>query len=413
MTCANAAPLFTGLKRASSFNKRIHITSGDAEDKYLRECRRKIRSALRKRFANFKPVLEDQASRMLLNEGRGVEFGKVMHSIQIVDIKFLTQGSHAYKTLIRPAFAGMQEIDLDDGIYFPMPFVDGRPLFASAGLFSVVRSALRQLVADEGWEFGKQKDTCLRIKLPKHHAHIDLPLFAVEESAFSTIKKNLEDRLGVALHAAASLNDELARFGMRDQRLTDSQILLAHRQEDWIVSDPKIIHDWFESKVDTHGSILRRVCRYLKAWRDMTWRTGGPSSIALMALAVAILDTLDVRASESRDDLLTQSVADELHDRILEGNITGPSSLPAFDIGWSDRAEIARSAQELAESLSSALFETSDKQTVVDILIERFGARFPNEPEAVLIDMSDQIDAFTEVAPATVAAPAVGNSVSA
>lgn len=413
MSLANAASLFSGLKRTSSFNKKIHIAHGDIEDKYLRECRRKIRSVLRARFRNFRPLVEDQASRMLLTEGRSSEFGRAMRGIQIVDVRFLTQGSHAYQTLIRPAFAGTQEIDLDDGIYFPMPFVGGRPLFASTGLFSIVRSALTELVRNEGWAFGKPKDTCLRINLPRHHAHIDLPLFAVEEAAFSNIRKNLEESIGVPLNEAVNLNDALSQFGLRDQRLTDSQILLAHRQEDWIESDPKTIHDWFESKVDTHGPVLRRVCRYLKAWRDKTWPSNGPSSIALMALAVAVMDALRAQASESRDDLVTQYIADELHDRIMAGNITGPSSLPAFDTGWTDRSEIAARAQELAEGLTNALFKTADQTQVVKILVELFGERFPDEPDAVSLDMSDQIEAMVDVAPATVAAPAVGNSVSA
>lgn len=413
MTCANAAPLFVGLKRAASFNNNIHIANGDAEDKYLRSCRRKIRTALRQKFQNFRTIVEDDSIRALLNEGRNIEFGQKIRRIDIVDIRFLTQGSHAYNTLVRPAYSGLQEIDLDDGIYFPMPFVEGQPLFASTGLFSVIRSALKDLVANESWEFGKQKSTCLRIKLPKHRAHIDLPLFAVEENAFSTIKKTLEERLGKSFREEVNLNDELTKLGLRDQRLNNTQILLAHRDDDWIPSDPKVIHDWFESKVDTHGPALRRVCRYLKAWRDKTWQSGGPSSIALMALAIAIFDTLGAQVSESRDDLLTQTVAANLRDRILEGNIKGPSDLPAFDRDWSDRQKIAQLAQELADGLTSALFETTDKQQVVDHLVKQFGDKFPNEPEAVSIDMSDQIDALTDVTPATVAAPAVSNSVSA
>ena len=136
-----------------------------------------------------------------------------------------------------------------------MPFIDGRPLFASAGLFALVRRSLTNLVVNEGWEFGKRKSTCLRIILSAHYAHIDLPLFAVEEEAFSSVQKTLEARLGDNYRMTANLNEALQNFA-RDQRLTDSQILLAHRDEDWISSDPKIIHDWFENKVATHGPAL-------------------------------------------------------------------------------------------------------------------------------------------------------------
>ena len=39
---------------------------------------------------------------------------------------FFTQGSHAYKTQNLPCYAS-QEIDLDDGVYFPMTFVENNP----------------------------------------------------------------------------------------------------------------------------------------------------------------------------------------------------------------------------------------------------------------------------------------------
>lgn len=411
MTNANASALFTGLKRAESFNKKIHIADGDEEDRYLRSCRKKIRSALRKQFLGFATVFADDATRMLLNERRDENFNKRMRGINSVEIRFLTQGSHAYKTLIRPANPEHQEIDLDDGVYFPMPFVEGRPLFASAGLFSIVRAALEPVVEAEGWTFGKRRDTCIRIKLPLHNAHIDLPLFAVDESAFSIIQKNLEDRLGAG-YRNIILNDALSEYGLRDQRLSTAQILLAHRVDDWFPSDPKVIHDWFESKVRTHGHVLRRICRYLKAWRDRTWNTGGPSSIALMALAVAILDVLEGKAEENRDDLLTQIVSQHLPDGIRRGNITGPSDLPAFDSEWTEREQYAAYAEKLAEGLSKALFDETEKQGVVDRLIEQFGGRFPNAAEAVSLDLSAQIDALTDVAPATVAAPIVNNSTS-
>lgn len=412
MAQANAAPLFAGLKRQPSFNKKIHISSGDREDIYLRECRRKIRAALRSTFSNFRAVLADDAQRALLAENRDSNFGQRMRSIDVVDVRFLTQGSHAYQTLVRPCSPGPQEIDLDDGIYFPMPFMDGRPLFASAGLFALVRKSLTGLVVSEGWEFGKRKSTCIRIKLPKNHAHIDLPLFAVEQDAFAGLQKALRTTLGDG-YRSTNLNEALQEYA-RDQRLTGSQILLAHRDEDWLPSDPKIIHDWFENMVATHGPALRRVCRYLKAWRDKVWLTGGPSSIALMAIAVAIFDAMEGMAKESRDDLLTSKVAKEMGEAMRKGSIVGPETLPAFDKDWSstDRMSFARAADELSVGLDAALHSKEDGESVVEELIGRFGTRFPNEPASVSFDNSDQIDALAEVPAATVAAPIVSNSVS-
>jgi hypothetical protein len=412
MTKANAAPLFRGLKRRNSFNKNIHIVGGDPEDSYLRNSRSKIRSALRSTFRNLQAEMRDEVQRALLMENRGEAFQQKIKKTDLMDVRFLTQGSHAYQTLVRP-YWNTQEIDIDDGIYFPMPFIDGRPLFASSGLFSIIQKSLTPLIQSEGWKFGKRKDTCIRVNLPEHSAHIDLPIFAVETQAFTNIKIQLEDRLNESLRTTANLYGSLHSVG-RDQRLGNSDIMLAHRAEDWKASDPKNLHDWFEDKVRTHGPALRRVCRYLKSWRDKTWISGGPSSISLMAMAVVLFDNMHAKAGNDRDDALTLNVAENLSKVILRGNIKGPNDLPSFDSDWShaDRQDFAKKSDEFALGLSKALLVAGNKQMVVDELMHQFGARFPNEPESVSFNFSDQIDAITQAAPATVAAPVVGNSVS-
>lgn len=413
MTKANAAPLFRGLKRQNSFNKNIHVVSGDGEDIYLRECRRKIRAALRATFGDLKAEMSNEVHSALLSENRGDLFKQKIKQTDLMDVRFLTQGSHAYQTLVRPYWTN-QEIDLDDGVYLPMPFIDGRPLFASAGLFAIIQRSLEPLVEKEGWQFGRRKDTCIRIKLPRFNAHIDLPIFAVESQAFSVLRDQLEARLNKSLKASANLYETLHGSMGRDQRLGGAEILLAHRQEDWKASDPKTIHDWFEEKVRTHGQILRRVCRYLKSWRDKAWQANGPSSIALMAIAVSIFDELQARATETRDDALTLLVVEKMSDKIRQGNIRGPNELPPFDASWgsSDRLDYAQKADEFAAGLTKALRHSGDKQSVVDELIFQFGQRFPNEPDSVVIDVANEVETITRSMPAKVAAPVVGNSVS-
>jgi hypothetical protein len=62
--------------------------------------------------------------------------------------------------------------------------------------------------------------------------------------------------------------------------------MLAHRDEGWKPSDPRKLEEWFRAAVRQHGEQLRRVCRYLKNWRDNRWEGCRLSSIALMACTV-------------------------------------------------------------------------------------------------------------------------------
>ena len=55
-------------------------------------------------------------------------------------------------------------------------------------------------------------------------------------------------------------------------------------------SDPKIVEDWFNDSCSRNGPHLRKICRFMKAWRDAQWDVGGPSSISLMAATVNIVD---------------------------------------------------------------------------------------------------------------------------
>ena len=68
--------------------------------------------------------------------------------------------------------------------------------------------------------------------------------------------------------------------------LPHDQVLLAHRDENWVKSDPRPVKHWFLGEVERHGEQFRRSVRYLKCFRDWQWVEGGPSSLLLMATAV-------------------------------------------------------------------------------------------------------------------------------
>lgn len=412
MTTANANALFQGLKIKPSFHKVIAIQPGDKEAVMLMAARNEIRRTLRPVFKDLHALLVREEYRVSLLEGRGQDFQKAARQLGQIDIRFLTQGSYAYQTLNRPAHPAIQEIDLDDGIYVPLPFVGGRPLFSSDGLFKVMELTLAPLVKAKGWKF-KRKDTCIRICLTGKGAHIDLPLFAVEAGAFERLSELYERQVGSSFRETKGLNEAFDRVA-RKIRLGQQQILLADRQEDWRPSDPKAIHDWFLDQVERYGPVLRRVCRYMKAWRDETWQSGGLSSLILMVACVDGLAELDAQPADDRDDLLALSIAQGLPNKLRAGGLTWREGDAPLDAAWTpeERQSFVKAARLLCTAIYDALHNNYHPDAVVARLQDGFGRRFPTAPESIQFKPKSQTKSILDAKPATVAMPVVGTSVS-
>tara|TARA_R110000787_G_C13435604_1_gene445922 strand:- start:2496 stop:3740 length:1245 start_codon:yes stop_codon:yes gene_type:complete len=413
MTLANANPLFQGIFRPPSFNQTIYIKRGDDEDRLLRDARTKIRRALRTAFSQFAKFVADQDNRQLLLEDRSAEVAKSARGIESLDVRFLTQGSHAYGTLIRPGYVG-QEIDLDDGVYVPMPFLNGQPAFSSKGLFALIERALSPLVEAEGWTF-KRKRTCIRIILTGLGAHIDLPLYAVDQGEFTDLRDRFRNTFGTSFRKA----DGLARLLQEDQagrsiRLSGNGLLLAHRDLDWYASDPQGLHDWFEGQVDIFGEVLRRLSRYGKAWRDVTLGKCDLSSLALMVIACETLEELGDAPSDNRDDEIVLAFANALPSKIRQGGLVWREGEDPLDEDWSSakREEYAAAADAFAEEVQAALNTTYHGKIVVDHLRSVFGERFPNTPDAVKFGASNQAATILSTAPSKQPSPDVGTSTS-
>src|SRR3546814_19200383 len=105
-----------------------------------------------------------------------------------VEVKFMTQGSFAYKTINDPP-QSRQEIDLDDGMYVPVEFLDsGEPALVAKLLFDFVVETLKPLALTEGWTGVERKPNCVRVKLWPG-AHLDIPIYSVPRERFSQIKE--------------------------------------------------------------------------------------------------------------------------------------------------------------------------------------------------------------------------------
>ena len=95
------------------------------------------------------------------------------------------QGSFAYRTLNEPAHNPPQEIDLDDGVFVPVSFLNdsgrARPALISSGYFAAVEALPAPICVLNGWKLIDDKPSCVRVELDGS-AHIDLALYAIPDA---------------------------------------------------------------------------------------------------------------------------------------------------------------------------------------------------------------------------------------
>ncbi|WP_305000424.1 CBASS cGAMP synthase [Thiohalobacter thiocyanaticus] len=350
------------------------MSISDDQDAMLRAARKKARQAIRTAFTQARSYL------------KGVEDASEydIEWLSKIRPKFMTQGSYAYKTLNAPCYKS-QEIDLDDGVYLPMSIMNTAPEANKDWFFAIVDGALRELAEKENWEFSNEKNTCARIIIPGKQAHIDIPLYAVPDSRHAHMVEAIGD-LNVKLGELLFERDgpELKTF-----LLDENEIYLATRDEGWRKSDPLLIANWFKQQIGIKGQRLRRICCFLKAWRDYCWEAGGPSSLALMICAAEAYP-LDDRG---RDDYALLEVVKTLPTR-LSGKIYNPAcKYPevVYPRGNSDQAEIVACSNQMLNALQSAVSGSLDKAAVVDACITQFGRRLPCRPEWIDVITSAEI----------------------
>lgn len=383
---ANVSKLLHASDDAPSFLKNLNLSDGDRGG--LMEARGKIRQCLREAFA----------------AATKAELGVTVRP------KFYMQGSYVYRTINNPAWTPPQQMDLDDGTYLPMTFVQGeqRPSVAAASFFKFVDAALEKLAKAEGWKFAR-KPTCARLVISSI-AHIDVPLYAIPDAEFSRLveAKMAKSLDGVALDARADSVD-------RWDALPSDCVLLAHREHDWISSDPRKIHDWFVDAVQIYGPVLRRVCRYLKAWRDHNRpHLDDVSSILLMVCAWESFEDLGRPNVPGRDDLALLRVAERLP-RMLEGPVCNPADdAERIDSRLSDasRKLAIAMAKELDRELTEIVEKCFDPDLAIAKLTNLFGDRIPDQPDLVDVTKAAHAEVRSHAA-RIAAAPTVGKSVSA
>jgi hypothetical protein len=291
--------------------------------------------------------------------------------------RFFTQGSWAYKTLNAPA-QHPQQADIDDGCYLPLSFVTKtkRPSVAANVFFAAAEEALKPLVEVRRWKLVTDKPTCIRIIIATY-AHIDIPLYAIPDEEFVILAKNSMERYGYD-----SLTEALNRAEHDTwTALPADKVLLANRECDWMPSDPRPIKEWFLGEVEAKGEQLRRVIRYIKAFRDWKWSSGGPASILLMAAAAPLFEKRD-----RRDDLALLDVVAKLPSRLRAGvnNPVEQSESLTERLGQDGVEDAAKAFESFEKVLRGALHAGSPSQACIWMRKE-FGSRFPNVPERILV----------------------------
>lgn len=271
------------------------------------------------RYLSHQKIIE--ASRLLSQMDKDT-----LKELSALKPRFWTQGSFKYRTLNRPFHPG-QEMDIDDGTYLPMTFFESEPKIGHQLLTLLVDASLMSLVEENvGWEFDSKR-TCARIKIPQERTHIDVPMYAIPKEQFlekeAAVLKAFNRRgmyESVGTEAYGSIQD--SADDLEYEKLDSENVNLALRDGEpgsakWMNSDPKIVEDWFEGECRRIGKHLRKVCRYMKAWRDAQWQVGGPSSISLMAATVEVLQQHFVDSQDMGETM--KVVADNLYQEFLKG----------------------------------------------------------------------------------------------
>lgn len=320
--------------------------------------------------------------------------------------RFRLQGSQVYKTQNLPAHSPEQQVDVDLGVYLSATFMDtltqnGRtirvPAKQAAKLyFDTVDKLLRELCKEEGWNYveGKGKNTkCCRIDLSPEgvDAHIDVPLYAAPNEEFVKLAKALT-------FDSVDLSEAYARGDMAPQIDEDGWeelqvIVMATREGEWTESDVQIVIQHFKdaARKSGHPFTLRRLWRYVKAWRDYVWKNGGgPSSVLLMEAVVRILDTnqkvvVEMLANGRDDRLLLyifQGLVGQLNDDIVVQWGTQAESLNTSNP--EKRREWVNMAIVSAGNLNRCFYDNFiSAQQVIALVTQPFGDRIPDDVSLV------------------------------
>lgn len=239
---------------------------------------------------------------------------------------FCWQGSFAMKTTINPT--GENDYDMDDGVYLNGYSSDQDTWPAT----STAHRWIKEATDDRTEQDSIDKNTCVRVVYANNY-HIDLPIYIMK--------------------------DEVA--------------FLAHKSKGWTESDPKAFKDWFLNKVSSNGEQLRRIVRYLKAWKDY-------KSLPLKGIELTILACENIDCFENRDDKALKNTITNIVSKLEDKYTCKKPVIPNEDLfeehSETKQNEIISAFKSLKKALEEAIAERDEKKAS-EKLILFFGSRFP------------------------------------
>lgn len=192
--------------------------------------------------------------------------------------KFCWQGSFAMDTILNPIKDenGLGAYDLDDGIYFISNSEEDKK---DLQWYHDEVLAAVEGHTDTGQE---DNDPCVTVLYADGH-HVDLPIYFMIE-------------------------------GETPQ--------LAHKKTPWLESDPKGLRNWFNGECSTKDN-LKRVVRYLKAWRDYvdSTKTDGDPNMPTGCILTMLADEyyVDLNA-DKREDIQFKDILAKMYDNLSAEN---------------------------------------------------------------------------------------------
>lgn len=246
--------------------------------------------------------------------------------------KFCIQGSFAMKTTINPL--GDKEFDLDDGLYLQGYDDSNMEVWPRP---SDVHGWIKKAVDGHTMSPVIDKNTCVRVPYAKGY-HIDLPSYI----------------------------------------LTDEANHLSHRRDGWVESDPKAFTDWFLKKVSYNGEQLRRIVKYLKAWKDF-------KEVNVKGMSLTILSGENIYTYVDRDDkALLGTVTNIINSLSVSFACYKPVNPMDEDLfsyySYKQQVKIMESFKELRDNLSDSINDTKNSSASERMRIQ-FGDRFPNNDD--------------------------------
>ncbi|HEY3812949.1 MAG TPA: CBASS cGAMP synthase [Caulobacteraceae bacterium] len=378
------------------------LVISDLQRNKLLRARKLVRAALRSglaRASDYAPQDEYYNPRYLVVAKRADLRDKSLRPL------FRTQGSWAYDTLNQPARHG-QQIDLDEGMYLPMSILEGaHPAVASSTLYKIVEAILVELCEAEGWNLDTSKNICIRMEIDSE-SHIDLNIYAVPDAKVELLER--------AMAKSSAAADSATHDPTVAIRLNPEEVYVAHRKKGWEQSDPLELEDWFVDAVKRHKAWtdLRRIVRYIKAWRDERWDACRLSSLSLMVCAVDALDEANTPPLPNRDDdgllVVARALAIKLGSPIYNPVVESKQLNDEWSVDERNQFQLA--ARLLASEMEKAITSEASAGGALQRLRKLFGPRMPNDTS--LISAVAVIEKVRSISPARAPSPRVGTSTS-